>query len=78
MRRQHYAKDQADAEMYDRIIASSVFTFGYAYATASMSDIESIFRNMSDSYDLQSTIDSKKTVWEQNLTDLLTALESVS
>ena len=74
----HYAKDQADAEMYDKILSTSVFTFGYAYATASMSDIGSVFRDMRDSYDIQSTIDSNRSVWEQNLTDLLTALESVS
>jgi hypothetical protein len=74
----HYAKDQADAEMYDKILSTSVFTFGYAYATASMSDIGSVFRDMTDSYDIQATIDSNKALWEQNLTDLLTALEAVS
>ena len=74
----HYSKDYADAEMYDLIIKSTYFTFGYAYSTQSLGGIGMVFRNMSDTYDIQSTIDSKKASWEQNLTDLLEALEAVS
>ena len=74
----HYSKDFADAEMYDLIIRSTYFTFGYAYSSKSLGGIGTLFRDVSDTFDIQSTIDSKKDSWEQNLIDLLEALEAVS
>ena len=74
----HYSKDVADAEMYDMIIGSTYFTFGYAYSSKSLGGIGTIFRNVSDTFDIQSHIDSNKESWEQNLIDLLEALEAVS
>ena len=74
----HYSKDVADAEMYDLIIGSTYFTFGYAYSTNSLGGVGMIFRRLDDSFDIQSTIDSNKEVWEQKLADLLVALEAAS
>ncbi len=73
-----YSKEEADAEMYDMILKSFVFSFGYAYSTKSLGGVGSIFRDMSPSYDIQTTLESKKTSWETNLAELLTALEEHS
>lgn len=73
-----YSRDQADAEMYDLIIKSFVFSFGYAYSTVSLGAVGNIFRDLSPTFDLQTTVDSNRTMWKQNLTDLLIALENVS
>ncbi len=74
----HYSREQADAEMYDRILETAVFSFGFAYSTSSLGSISGIFRKLQLDYDIQNTIDSNKDVWEQKLTDLLLALEEVS
>ncbi len=73
-----YSREQADAEMYDRILDSFVFSFGYAYSSQSLGGLGAIFRNLSPSFDIQNHIDSKKETWETNLEALLTALEAVS
>ena len=74
----HYSREQADAEMYDLILESAVFSFGFAYSTSSIGGISGIFRRLQLDYDIQNYIDSNKDVWEQKLTDLLLALEEVS
>ncbi|MBO4979615.1 MAG: hypothetical protein J6D16_04330 [Clostridia bacterium] len=74
----HYSREQADAEMYDTILGSFVFSFGFAYSSSSLGGIGGIFRRLQFDYDIQNYIDSNKDVWEQNLTDLLLALEAVS
>ena len=74
----HYSREQADAEMYDLILESAVFSFGFAYSTSSIGSISGIFRRLQLDYDIQNYIDSNKDVWEQKLTDLLLALEEVS
>ena len=74
----HYSREQADAEMYDRILDTAVFSFGFAYSTSSLGSISAIFRRLQLDYDIQNYIDSNKDVWEQKLTDLLLALEEVA
>ncbi len=73
-----YSRDEADAEMYDRILNSFVFSFGFAYSTQSLDSLGSIFRDMSPTFDIQTHIDSKRISWETKLADLLNALEAVS
>ncbi|MBO5306153.1 MAG: hypothetical protein J6B12_05265 [Clostridia bacterium] len=73
----HYSRAAADAEMYDRILDSFVFSFGIAYSTLSLGGISAIFRRLDSAYDIQNHIDSNKDSWEQKLDDLLRALEAV-
>ncbi len=74
----HYSREQADAEMYDRIIQSFVFSFGFAFSSRDLSAIGSVFRDLSPTFDLQNFIDSRKDTWETNLENLMAALEAVS
>ena len=73
-----YSKDQPDAEMYDLILSSFVADFGLAYGTRSISNINHLFRNVTASYDIQSTIDSNKAAYEAALASLLEALEAIA
>lgn len=74
----HYSREQADAEMYDKILNSFVFSFGFAYSTQSLGNVGNIFRNLSPSFDIQNHIDSNKDSWNTKLESLLLALEEVS
>ena len=74
----HYSREQADAEMYDRILGTFVFSFGFAYSSQSLGGIGSIFRDLSPSFDMQNHIDSNKETWNTKLTELLSALEALS
>ena len=74
----HYSRDAADAEMYDRILGSFVFSFGFAWSTSSLGGISAIFRRLQSDYDIQNYIDSNRDSWENQLTSLLTALDAVS
>ncbi len=74
----HYSREQADAEMYDKILGSFVFSFGFAYSTHNLGGIGSIFRDLSPTFDMQNHIDSNKETWNAQLTELLEALEAVS
>ena len=73
-----YSREQADAEMYDLILNSFVFSFGFAYSSQSLSNLGSIFRNLDPVFDIQNHIDSNKVTWNLKLTELLTALEEQS
>ncbi len=73
-----YSREQADAEMYDRILNSFVFSFGFAYSSQSLGGVGIIFRNLTPSFDIQNHIDSNKDTWNAKLEDLLAALEAVS
>ncbi len=74
----HYSREAADAEMYDKILESFVFSFGFAWSTGSLGGISSIFRKLQSDYDIQQYIDSNRESWEQKLDDLLAALDAVS
>jgi hypothetical protein len=73
-----YSREQSDAEMYNIILDSFVFSFGFAYSTQSLSAVGSIFRNLDPTFDIQNHIDSNRETWEQKLEELLSALDSVS
>ena len=74
----HYSREQADAEMYDLILGSFVFSFGFAYSTHNLGAIGSIFRDLSPTFDMQNYIDSNRVTWDTKLAELLSALEAVS
>ena len=73
-----YSREQADAEMYDIILNSFVFSFGFAYSTQSLGGVGNIFRDLGPTFDIQNHIDSNKATWERKLQDLLIALDAVS
>ena len=73
-----YSREQADAEMYNIILDSFVFSFGFAYSTQSLASVGSIFRDLGPTFDIQNHIDSKRETWDLKLAELLTALDSVS
>jgi hypothetical protein len=74
----HYSREQADAEMYDTILNSFVFSFGFAWSTGSLGGISGIFRRLDSEYDIQNFIDSNKDSWNNQLTSLLSALSDIS
>ncbi len=74
----HYSREQADAEMYDKILNTFVFSFGFAWSSSSLGGISAIFRPLQSEHDIQNTIDSNRDLWDQQLEDLLIALEEVS
>jgi hypothetical protein len=74
----HYSREQADAEMYDLILNSFVFSFGFAWSTGSLGGISAIFRRLQSDYDIQNYIDSNKDSWNTQLANLLAALSEVS
>lgn len=74
----HYSREQADAEMYDKILSSFVFSFGFAWSTGSLGSISAIFRRLDSEYDIQNHIDSNRDYWEGLLDGLLVALGDIS
>ena len=73
-----YSREQADAEMYDLILNSISFSFGFAYSSSSINYLGTIFRDLTPGFDIQNRIDSNKDVWNAKLEELLEALEAVS
>jgi hypothetical protein len=73
-----YSREQADAEMYDLILKSFAFTFGFAYSSFSLGSMGNIFRNLSPTFDIQEHIDTNRDMWKAQLEELLLALEEVA
>jgi ABC-type glycerol-3-phosphate transport system substrate-binding protein len=73
-----YSREQADAEMYNIILDSFVFSFGFAYSTQSLGAVGNIFRDLGPTFDIQNHIDSNKETWERKLEELLIALDAVA
>ncbi len=74
----HYSREAADAEMYDRILDSFVFSFGFAWSSGSLGSISAVFRRLDNEYDIQNHIDSNKDYWEGLLTSLLASLDAIA
>ena len=74
----HYSRDAADAEMYDRILNSFIFSFGFAWSSGSLGSISAMFRRLQSDYDIQNHIDSNRDSWDEKLILLLDALAAVS
>ena len=73
-----YSREQADAEMYDRILDSFVFSFGFAYSSRSMGNFGALFRYVITNTDVQNYIDSNRDYWDEQLVILLEALDEYS
>ena len=71
-----YSDEPEDAEMYDRIINSFVYSFGFCYSTKSLNGIGSLFRNLNN--DLAQTYASNKIRYETALEELIDKLDEIS
>lgn len=71
-----YSEDPKDAAMYDLIIDSFQYSFGYVYSTKSLGGIGSLFRNLS--IDLAQKWDENDEVYQEKLDDLLDGLDEAS
>ena len=71
-----YSDEPEDAEMYDRIINSFVYSFGFCYSTKSLEGIGSLFRDLSK--DLAQTYNANKTKYETALESLIDKLDDIS
>ncbi len=71
-----YSDEPQDAEMYDRIINSFVFSFGFCYSTKSLNEIGSLFRNLDK--DIAQTYEANKVRYQTALEDLVDKLDEIS
>ena len=70
-----YSKDEADARMFDIVLATTRYSFESVYSQR-LDGIMQMFRSLSA--DIQNKIDTKKDVWPAKLQELLDALEALS
>ncbi len=71
-----YSDSPDDAEMYDKILNSFTYNFGFCYSTVSLNGIGSLFRVLSD--DLSQKYESNKTMYQTSLDDLVDKLDEIS
>ncbi len=71
-----YSDAPEDAAMYDRIINSFVYSFGFCYSTKSLEGIGSLFRNLD--VDLAQKYESNKIKYETALEELINKLDEIS
>ena len=71
-----YSDEPADAEMYDRIIKSFVYSFGFCYSTKSLSGIGSLFRDIDS--DIAQKYEQNKIKYQTSLDELIDKLDEIS
>ncbi len=71
-----YSDAPEDAEMYDRIINSFVYSFGFCYSSKSLEGIGSLFRNLDA--DIAQKYESNKVKYENALNSLIDKLDEIS
>ena len=71
-----YSDEPQDAEMYDRIINSFVYSFGFCYSTKSLEGIGSLFRDLDA--DLAQKYEANKVKYETALEELIDKLDEIS
>lgn len=71
-----YSDEPQDAEMYDRIINSFVYTFGFCYSTKSLSGIGSLFRDIDA--DIAQRYEQNKIKYQTSLEELIDKLDEIS
>lgn len=71
-----YSEDPNDAKMYDVILNSFTFSFGYCYSTESLGGIGSLFRDLSA--DIAEKWDSNNEMYEEKLTQLIDGLDEAA
>jgi len=71
-----YANAPEDAEMYDVILGSFTFSFGYCYSSVSLASIGSLFRDLDK--DLAQAYTANATQYETALQTLIDKLDTIS
>lgn len=71
-----YSDSPDDAEMYDKILNSFTYNFGFCYSTVSLESIGSLFRVFSA--DLSQQYESNKTKYQTALDALIDKLDEIS
>ena len=71
-----YSDEPEDAEMYDRIINSFVYTFGFCYSTKSLAGIGSLFRDIDA--DIAQRYEQNKIKYQTSLDELIDKLDEIS
>ena len=71
-----YSDAPEDAEMYDRILRTFVFNFGFCYSTKSLNGVGSLFRDLTK--DVAQQYESNKIKYETALEELVDKLDEVS
>ena len=71
-----YSEDLQDSAMYDLIIDSFQFSFGFVYSTKSLGGIGSLFRDLS--IDIAQKWDENDAVYQEKLIDLIDGLDEAS
>ena len=71
-----YSDTPEDAEMYDRIINSFVYSFGFCYSTKSLEGIGGLFRNLD--VDIAQKYEANKIKYENALNALIDKLDEIS
>ena len=71
-----YSDALEDAEMYDRILKTFVFNFGFCYSTKSLEGVGSLFRDLTK--DVAQAYEANKVKYEAALETLIDKLDEVS
>ena len=71
-----YSDEPQDAEMYDRILKTFVFNFGFCYSTKSLDGIGSLFRDLTG--DIAQKYEANKIKYETALESLIDKLDEIS
>ena len=71
-----YSDSPDDAEMYDKILNSFTYNFGFCYSTVSLGGVGSLFRVLSN--DLSQKYESNKIHYQTGLDQLIDKLDEIS
>ena len=71
-----YSDSPDDAEMYDKILNSFTYNFGFCFSTISLGGVGSLFRELSK--DLSQQYESNKVKYQTGLDDLVDKLDEIS
>jgi len=71
-----YSEAPEDAAMYDRVLNSFVFNFGFCYSTKSLDGVGSLFRNLNK--DIAQAYDANKIKYQEALDDLIDKLDELA
>ena len=71
-----YSNAPQDADMYDLVLNSFAYNFGFCFSTKSLYEIGSLFRVLSN--DLSQKYESKKIVYQESLDALVDKLDEIS
>ena len=71
-----YAESPEDAKMYDLVLNSVKYSFGYCYSTVCLSELGSLFRVMSR--DVAKTYEERAETYQQKLDDLIEGLDEAA